>query len=214
MDLTDSIVPKSDQLNADDLMSGPRTVTISEVRRGNAEQPVDVVLTEFGPGRPFKPCKSMRRVMVAAWGAESSAYIGKRMTLYRDPGVKFGGQEMGGIRISHMSGIERRLPLALTVTRGKRAPYIVEPLPDGPVAAASVTRAQMDEMAAAFQAVGVVGKPAMLDYCRNLIGRGVASAADLSSEEAAQVIDALRQDELDTLAVEDADAGDVLPGVD
>jgi hypothetical protein len=34
MDLTQSIIAKSDQLNADDLLSGPRTFTVAEVRRG------------------------------------------------------------------------------------------------------------------------------------------------------------------------------------
>lgn len=133
MDLTDSIIPNSDQLNADDLMAGPRTVTIAEVVRGSSEQPVDVVLVEF-PGRPFRPSKSMRRVMVAAWGVQSSAYLGRRMTIYRDPDVMFGGAKVGGIRISHLSHIDKPLKVALTVTRGKRAPYVVNPLPDAPLA--------------------------------------------------------------------------------
>ncbi|HKY58343.1 MAG TPA: hypothetical protein VJL80_09920 [Aeromicrobium sp.] len=127
MDLTDSIAPKSDQLNAEDLLSGPRTFTIAEVREGSAEQPVNVHLVEF-PGRPFRPSKTVRRIMVAAWGKDSSAYVGRRMTLFRDPAVRFGGQDVGGIRVSHMSHIEKRLTIALTVTRGKRAPYVVEPL--------------------------------------------------------------------------------------
>ena len=129
MDLTASIVPKSDQLNADDLMAGPVTVTIAKVSAGSAEQPVDVHLTEF-PGRAFRPSKSMRRVMVAAWGVEASAYTGRRMTLYRDPTIRFGGMEVGGIRISHLSHIDKSFTLALTVTRGKRAPLTVEPLAD------------------------------------------------------------------------------------
>jgi hypothetical protein len=129
-DLTDTVAPKSDQMNADDLMTGPRTFTIAEVRKANGEQPVNVVLAEFPSGRPFKPCKSMRRVMVAAWGKDASAYAGRRLTLYRDQKVRFAGEEVGGIRISHMSHIDARLTLALTVTRGKRAPYVVEPLPD------------------------------------------------------------------------------------
>ena len=32
MDLTDTIIPRSDQVNAEDLLSGPRTVTITEVQ--------------------------------------------------------------------------------------------------------------------------------------------------------------------------------------
>ena len=93
---------------------------------------MNVTTAEFGEGRPFKPCKSMRRVMVAAWGADASTYVGHRMTIYRDDEVRFGGQDVGGIRISHMSHIQKRVTVALTVTRGKRAPFAVEPLPDEP----------------------------------------------------------------------------------
>jgi hypothetical protein len=133
MDMTETIAPKSDQLNADDLMTGPRTFTIEKVSRGTAEQPVDVHLVEF-PGRPFKPSKSMRRVMVAAWGSNAANYSGQRLTLYRDAEITFGRDKVGGIRISHMSGIDKALTLALTVTRGKRSPYVVKPLADEPAA--------------------------------------------------------------------------------
>lgn len=129
-DMTESIIPRSDQLNADDLMTGPRTVTVADVKHGSSEQPVDIVTAEFGPERPYKPSKSMRRVLVAAWGKDAAAYVGRRITIYRDPEVKFGADKVGGIRISHLSHINTRLSLALTVTRGRRAPFVVEPLPD------------------------------------------------------------------------------------
>ena len=130
MDLTDTIVPRSDQLNAEDLLAGPQTVTIVNVRKGSSgEQPVDVVLAEYGPGRPFKPSKTVRRVLVACWGPDATAYVGRRMTLYRDPDVRFGGEAVGGIRVSHLSHLDRARTLALTVTRGKRAAHRVEPLP-------------------------------------------------------------------------------------
>jgi hypothetical protein len=90
MDISSTIVPKSDQLNAEDLLTGPRTFTVEKVTAGSAEQPVDIHLVEF-PGRPFRPSKTVRRILVNAWGAEASAYVGRRMTLYRDPAVKFGG---------------------------------------------------------------------------------------------------------------------------
>lgn len=127
MDILKSTEPRSDQQNFDDYIGGPKTVTVSEVKKGSTEQPVEVHLVEF-PGRPFKPSKSMRRVLVAAWGPEASVYAGRRITLYGDPTVKFGGKEVGGIRISHLSDIPETLELHLTVTRGKRAPFIVEPL--------------------------------------------------------------------------------------
>ena len=130
MDISTTIAPKSDQLNADDLLGGPVTVTITKVTRGDADQPVNIATAEFGDGRPFKPCKSMRRVLVAAWGKDASEYTGRRMLLYREATVKFGGQEVGGIRIGALSHIDHKLTLALTMTRGKRAPYTVESLPE------------------------------------------------------------------------------------
>lgn len=154
MDITETLAPKSDQLNADDLIGGSRTVTITGVSRGDGEQPVNIATAEFGDGRPFKPCKSMRRVMVAAWGPDASLYVGRRMTLYRDDKVKFGGQDVGGIRISHLSHIDKRLTLALTATRGKRAPYAVEPLPDVPTSAAAKAPSA-DGIVKAFAGLGV-----------------------------------------------------------
>jgi hypothetical protein len=127
MDITKTTEPKSDQQNFDDYVAGPKTVTIADVKSGSAEQPVEIHLVEY-PGRPFKPSKSMRRVLVAAWGAEASAYVGRRMTLYGDPTVRFGGIAVGGIRISHLSDIDKTLTLALTVKRGSRSPFIVQPL--------------------------------------------------------------------------------------
>lgn len=197
MDMTESIAPRSDQLNAEDLLTGPRTFTIEKVAPGNTEQPVHVHLVEF-PGRPFKPSKTVRRLMVAAWGPDTVTYTGKRMTLYRDPTVRFGGQDVGGIRVSHMSGLEKRLTLALTVTRGKRAPYTVEPLPDvAPQQAPADTRPDprlVDRMVAGFDRAGITDKAARLDYCRNLIGRDIASAGELTGPEVGRVVTALEAD--------------------
>jgi hypothetical protein len=127
MDLSTSIVPKSDQLNADDLMAGPITVTITEVKQGSLEQPVDVVLAEY-PGRAYRPSKSMRRVMVNAWGPEASTYKGRQLTLYRNPDITFGKEKVGGIEISHLSHIDAPVTVALTRTRGTRKGFTVEPL--------------------------------------------------------------------------------------
>ena len=140
MDMTATIEPRSDQLNADDLMTGPRTFTITDVTAGNPEQPVNVHLAEY-PERPWKPSKSMRRVLVAAWGPDTTAYLGRRVTLYRDPSIRFGKDEVGGIRVSHLSHLPKPLRLALTVKRGQRAPYTVEPLPN----VAPTTLARMPE---------------------------------------------------------------------
>jgi hypothetical protein len=128
MDLTESIAPRSDQVNADDLIAGPQTYTIREVIAGKAESPFDFLLVETD--RAYRPSKTMRRVIVSAWGPEATAYAGRRLTLYREPSIKFGGATVGGIRISHMSHIDGRVEVQAQVTRGKREKFTVDPLPD------------------------------------------------------------------------------------
>ena len=128
MDMSKTIAPKSDQLNADDLITGPRDITITGVRgMSEKDQPVAVDF-EGDNGKPFKPCKSMRRVMVHCWGVDAKAYAGRSMRLYLDPKVKFGGIAVGGIRISHMSHIDKRHTMALTSSKARRSPYSVEPM--------------------------------------------------------------------------------------
>jgi hypothetical protein len=136
MDISSTLAAKSNQLNTDDLISGPITITISSVSAGSPEQPVAIGY-EGDEGKPWYPCKSMRRVLVAAWGADASQYAGRRVTLFRDPEVMYGGIKVGGIRLSHLSNLDGPLSIALTVTRQKRAPYRVQPLaPAAPVAPA------------------------------------------------------------------------------
>ena len=84
-DMSSVIVPRSDQLNADSLLAGCLTIKISAVNiRPGTEQPVAINYEGDG-GRPYRPCKSMARVMVTMWGADANEYIGKSMTLYCDP---------------------------------------------------------------------------------------------------------------------------------
>lgn len=128
-DLMQAIAPKSDQLNADDLIGGDKTITVTQVRvkDAGADQPVSIFY-EGDNGKPYKPCKSMARVLVQAWGSDSANYSGRSMTLFRDANVTFGGMKVGGIRISHLSHIDRDLVMALTASKGRRAMYTVQPL--------------------------------------------------------------------------------------
>jgi hypothetical protein len=128
MDLTESIAPRSDQINADDLVGGPITYTIREVIAGKAESPFDFLLIETD--RAYRPSKTMRRVIVNAWGPEASNYAGRRLTLYREPTIKFGGATVGGIRVSHMSHIDGPKSVRVQTSRGKREEFTVDPLPD------------------------------------------------------------------------------------
>ncbi len=166
-DMTAVIIPKSDQISADDLIAGPLTITIEKVTvRPGTEQPVTINYDGDG-GRPFKPCKSMARVMVAGWGPDANAYVGRALTLYRDPSVKWGGMEVGGIRISHMTDLPKRMTMALTQTKGSKKLFTVEPM-------AKAAPAKVEAKPAPDAAV---------DYARGLVARirGAATAADLEA---------------------------------
>jgi len=127
-DMAAVIEPKSDQLNADDLISGPRTITITAAKVvTGAEQPVTLRFEGDG-GKPFKPCKTVSKLLAYAWGPSSAEFVGKSLTLYRDPKVKWGGLEVGGIRVSHMSHIDRDFMIALTETRGVKKPISIKKL--------------------------------------------------------------------------------------
>lgn len=128
MSLRDTIAPKSDQLNYDDLIAGALRVRVTGMSKGSADQPVVVKIVNAETGKPmrdYKPCKSMRRVLIAAWGDQGKDWLGKEARLVGDAAVRFGGAEVGGIRISHVSGISEPMRLMLTTTRSKRTAFTV-----------------------------------------------------------------------------------------
>lgn len=129
MDITDSLAPASDQLDAIELAaSGPRTFTVEAVSKGSAEQPVEVHLVGFP--RVWRPSKGMRRTLAAGWGVDASKWVGRSVTLFCDPDVSFGKERTGGTRISHMSHLpgNKRLSVPLLISRGKSVMFTVEPL--------------------------------------------------------------------------------------
>lgn len=127
-DLSKTIAPKSDQLNADDLIGGPITVTVRDVQgKEDPQQPISIFY-EGDNGKPYKPCKSMRRILVKVWGKDGKAYAGRAMTLWCDPDVTFGGMKVGGIRISHVSHIDQDTTVALTASKSVRKPFTVKRL--------------------------------------------------------------------------------------
>jgi hypothetical protein len=127
--------PRSDQWNADDFVGGARTFTIAGVRTGSAEQKYDIDLVE-GEGRSWRPPLTVLRLLIAAWGDDGAQWVGRRVRLFRDPSIRFGKDQVGGIRVSHLSHIDKPVSVPLTVTRGKRSMFKVEPLVEDPKPAA------------------------------------------------------------------------------
>ena len=127
-DVTQAIQPKSDQLNADSLITGPRTIRIRDVQvNAEAEQPVWVFF-DGDNGKPFKPCKTVMRCFASIWGANAAQWVGLSCTIYNDQTVTWAGVAVGGIRVSHMEGIDKPRQLQLTKTRGKKGAVTIQPL--------------------------------------------------------------------------------------
>lgn len=109
--LSEMAAPKSDQLNATDLVAGPIDITVTRYTVSAGEQPLSLHAANI-EGRPWKPCKTMMRWMSQAWKTDEPAdIVGKTIRLYCDPEVFFGGMKTGGIRISHLSHIDGDIAL-------------------------------------------------------------------------------------------------------
>lgn len=202
VDLGATIAPKSDQLNADDLIVGPRTITITSVKArastGQGDQPIAVHFDGDG-GKPYLPCKSMRRVLVHCWGRDGAAYAGRSLTLFRDDSVVFGGAAVGGIRISHMSDIPRQVTMSLTASKASRKPFVVQPLATAAPAKSAKKEKTLEERTAAAKAAlgnvllaiaGADDVDAVVTKHSDTIARIVALIPDAADQVATAVNDA------------------------
>lgn len=118
---------KSDQANACDLLGGPLVGCITDIQMtGSADQPVSIRIDSHP--QPWKPSKTFRRVLAACWAdAEPSEWVGRFVVLYCDPEIKWAGEAVGGIAISHLSHIDGRKTIMVNEKRGKKKGIIVEP---------------------------------------------------------------------------------------
>lgn len=127
IDITRAMAPKSDQLNADDLLGGPRTIRIRDVQVSTGEQPVSVHF-DGDEGRPWKPSKTAMRTLASVWGTNAAKWVGMSCTIYNDESVTWGGAAVGGIRVSAVEGISAPRTIMLTKTRGKKVGVTIQPL--------------------------------------------------------------------------------------
>lgn len=157
-DISHTLAAKSDQLNADDLMGGAIDAVVERVDVSKeGEQPVAIYYAGCD-NKPWKPCKSMRRVLAHGWGKDSAAWAGRTLRLFRDDAVTYAGAAVGGIRISHMSHIERAFSLNLAATRKSKKAWSVEKL-DAPAPTAKPAPTLEKKQAAARKAAdGIIAE--------------------------------------------------------
>lgn len=124
-----TIEKNTDQLNFEDFLGGiTRVVTIAGVKRGAKEAQYDIAIE--GDKRVWRPPPTVLKQLVAAWTDEADTWTGRQALLYGDPEVMMAGQKVGGIRVSHVSHIDEPVTESLSVTRGKRKPHTLHPLPE------------------------------------------------------------------------------------
>lgn len=126
-DVTFAMEAKSDQLNALDILGQERIIKIRSVDvRKTTEQPISIFF-DGDNNRAWKPSKGMIRILAAAWGTDSAAWVGRSAQIYCNPDVIYAGQAVGGIQIRALSHIAKTgLQASLTINRKKREPYLVK----------------------------------------------------------------------------------------
>lgn len=147
MSMKKFIEPKSDQMNADDLIGSNRIIKITRVVVTDAAQQACSVFFEGDNGKPWKPCKGSGRVLVHAWGEDPKNYVGKFVELYRDPEAIYAGKKVGGIRVRAMSDIEADFEFTETVSKSVRKPIKIlklTPPKQAPQASPEVVKAGDD----------------------------------------------------------------------
>jgi hypothetical protein len=196
--IKDTIVKKTDQLNAEDLLDAPMVIKITKATKvENPEQPI-ILNYDGDKGKPFKPCKTMRRLIHNIWidcGDDIRPYVGRSMKLYCDRDVKLKGEKVGGTRISHMSDTPNnasRVEVSLPVARGMKKTFVVERLDTvaktDTLAAAKATLESAADLAALIAAWGKLSAAektqlASVKDARKQQIESAAPAADDKSEE-------------------------------
>ena len=133
------IVRKTDQWNNENFVDGPRVFTISHVTEGKEQVAYDIHFSD-GEGRCWRPSNGMLELLCHVWGDDTKAWAGRRVQLFQDATVKIGRDVVGGIRVRSISHINKPMSPLITVSKGTKKPYTVQPLADTPAPAPTTLR--------------------------------------------------------------------------
>jgi len=158
MDITEALAPASDQLDAVELVN-PRTFTIapgSKLGKRDGKTVAEIRFVDFD--RVWRPSKGMLDVLAACWGTKAEAWVGHQVTVYNDPDVMYGKDKVGGVRISHLSHIDKaRIVTIRGAGAGRKKPWPVQPIAETaatkpPTSAQIASCATPDELMALWDA--------------------------------------------------------------
>lgn len=126
--LQQALAPKSDQLNADDLIVGNIVIVISKVTINLGSEQKIIINYQGDNGKPWKPSKGMGRVLTEILGGDPDKWVGETVELFRNKEIRFGKEKCGGIQIAGMSAVRNVTTLLITTSKGKKSSITIQPI--------------------------------------------------------------------------------------
>lgn len=132
MNIREFVTIKSDRLNYENFIMGAKEFTIAKLAKKTDQGKARLLIYFEGyESTPYWPSLGMIKCLSSpdGWGeVPFSDWIGRRMTLFGEPTVVYAGKEIGGIQISHISHIKAEYSTKITLRRGMRIDFTIEPL--------------------------------------------------------------------------------------
>jgi hypothetical protein len=126
--LQQALAPKSDQLNADDLIAANKIIVISGVNINLGIEQKIIINYQGDNGKPWKPSKGMGRVLTEILGGDPDKWVGETVELFRNKEIRFGKEKCGGIQIAGMSAVRNVTTLLITTAKGKKSSITIQPI--------------------------------------------------------------------------------------
>jgi hypothetical protein len=166
MNIREFVTIKSDRLNYENFIMGAKEFTISKLAKKTDQGKARLLIYFEGhEATPYWPSLGMIKCLSSpeGWGdAPFADWIGRRMTLFGEPTVVYAGKEIGGIQISHISHIKGEYSTKITLRRGMRIDFTIEPLAtktvSTPAPALQYPAATFDENLPAMRGQIIAGK--------------------------------------------------------
>lgn len=187
----------SDHITSELFTAGPDTFTIAGVVETTLEgdkQRHAVQLKELN-GKTWVPALTVLKALASIWGMETSNWVGQRLTLYRDPKVKIGKEVVGGIRVSHVTGITEPKTVKVKGAMNRPVSYTFQPLPDAASAPTQDTISQQ-----AWQEISSLAAEKGIDqpgpWAAEQLGRKLNGPQDITTTEGDRLLGLLTTGEV------------------
>lgn len=137
VDISDTLLVKSDRICADDLLAGDLIITVTKADKFTEDTKKRIkIWNDVFPDKCYIPTTGMARAIAMKWGKDSDNWIGKQLQLYREPTVIYAQKEVGGVEVRNMSHIPESFTFMLKVSKYKSRPHTIGVIKGGEVTVA------------------------------------------------------------------------------